>query len=101
MLAAVIFTFKSRACELHDCNLIVKNLLHCSSKTELSCQQITTIMYYEFHNKLSKTGCHRKMSESSDINNISYDMIKVWFWKFKTGNFDIDDKPHSGHPIGS
>ncbi|GBN21963.1 Histone-lysine N-methyltransferase SETMAR [Araneus ventricosus] len=25
--------------------------------------------------------------------------VKVWFWKFKAGNFDIDDEPRSGRPI--
>ncbi|GBM57973.1 hypothetical protein AVEN_72923-1 [Araneus ventricosus] len=39
------------------------------------------------------------MCESLGINTVSYDTIKVWFQKFKDGNFDIEDEPRSGHPI--
>ncbi|GBM35843.1 Histone-lysine N-methyltransferase SETMAR [Araneus ventricosus] len=66
---------------------------------ELSRQQIRTIMYYEFRNKLSATECHQKMCESLGINTVSYDAVKVWFRKFKAGNFDIEDEPRSGRPI--
>ncbi|GBN36479.1 Histone-lysine N-methyltransferase SETMAR [Araneus ventricosus] len=66
---------------------------------ELSRQQIRTIMYYEFHSKLRATECHQKMCESLGINTVSYDTVEVWFWKLKAGNFDIEDEPHSGHPI--
>ncbi|GBM01617.1 hypothetical protein AVEN_60029-1 [Araneus ventricosus] len=65
---------------------------------ELSRQQIRTIMYYEFRNKLSATECHQKLCESLGINTVSYDTIKVWFRKFKARNFDIDE-PRSGRPI--
>ncbi|GBM10320.1 hypothetical protein AVEN_50028-1 [Araneus ventricosus] len=57
------------------------------------------IMYYEFRNKLNATECHQKMCESLGINTVSYDTVKVWFWKFKAGNFDIEDETHSGCPI--
>ncbi|GBM36339.1 Histone-lysine N-methyltransferase SETMAR [Araneus ventricosus] len=66
---------------------------------ELSRQQIKTIVYYEFRNKLSATECHQKMCESLGINTVSYDTIKVWFQKFKARNFDIEDEPRSGRPI--
>ncbi|GBN92204.1 Histone-lysine N-methyltransferase SETMAR [Araneus ventricosus] len=39
------------------------------------------------------------MCESLGINTVSYDTVKVWFQKFKAGNFDIEDKPCSGCPI--
>ncbi|GBN29916.1 hypothetical protein AVEN_253452-1 [Araneus ventricosus] len=67
---------------------------------ELSRQQIGTIMYYEFRNKLSATECHQNMCESLGINTVSYDTVKVWFRKFKPGNFDIENEPRSGRPIG-
>ena len=54
-------------------------------------------MYYEFQNKLSATECHKKMFESLIFNTVSYDAVKVWFQKFKTRNFDIEDEPRSGH----
>ncbi|GBN28954.1 hypothetical protein AVEN_110176-1 [Araneus ventricosus] len=66
---------------------------------ELSRQQIRTIMYYEFHNKLSATEYLQKMCESLGINTVSYDTVKVWFRKFKAGNFDTEDEPRSGCPI--
>ncbi|GBN71226.1 Histone-lysine N-methyltransferase SETMAR [Araneus ventricosus] len=66
---------------------------------ELSRQQIGTIMYYEFRNKLSATKCHQKMCGSLGINTVSNDEVKVWFRKFKAGNFDIEDEPRSGRPI--
>ncbi|GBM88406.1 Mariner Mos1 transposase [Araneus ventricosus] len=66
---------------------------------ELSRQPTRTIMYY-FRNKLSATECHQKMCESLGINTVSYDTVKVWFRKFKAGNFDIEDEPRSGRPIG-
>ncbi|GBM25888.1 Mariner Mos1 transposase [Araneus ventricosus] len=66
---------------------------------ELSRQQSRTIMYYEFRNKLSATECHQKMCESLGINTVSYDTVKVWFWKFMAGNFDIEDEPRSDRPI--
>ncbi|GBM09193.1 Histone-lysine N-methyltransferase SETMAR [Araneus ventricosus] len=56
-------------------------------------------MYYEFRNKLGATECHQKTCESLGINTVSYDTVKVWFRKFKGGNFDIEDEPPSGHPI--
>ncbi|GBM41380.1 Mariner Mos1 transposase [Araneus ventricosus] len=31
------------------------------------------------------------MCESLGINTVSCDTVKVWFWKFKAGNFDIED----------
>ncbi|GBN32872.1 Histone-lysine N-methyltransferase SETMAR [Araneus ventricosus] len=40
-----------------------------------------------------------KICESLGINTASYDTVKVWFRKFKAGNFDIEDEPRSGHPI--
>ncbi|GBN99186.1 hypothetical protein AVEN_262565-1 [Araneus ventricosus] len=55
-------------------------------------------MYYEFRNKLSTTKCHQKC-DSSGINTFSYDTVKVWFRKFKAGNFDINDEQRSGRPI--
>ncbi|KMQ81406.1 histone-lysine n-methyltransferase setmar [Lasius niger] len=39
------------------------------------------------------------MCESLGINTVSYDTVKVWFRKFKAGNFDIEDEPRSGRPI--
>ncbi|GBM04174.1 Mariner Mos1 transposase [Araneus ventricosus] len=66
---------------------------------EQSRQQIRTFMYYEFRNKLSATECHQKMCESLGINTLSYDTVKVWFWKFKAGNFDIEDEPRSDRSI--
>ncbi|GBM80453.1 Histone-lysine N-methyltransferase SETMAR [Araneus ventricosus] len=39
------------------------------------------------------------MCESLGINTVSYDSVKVWFRKFKAGNFDIEDEPRSGRPI--
>ncbi|GBM06917.1 hypothetical protein AVEN_147854-1 [Araneus ventricosus] len=66
---------------------------------ELSRQQIRTIMYYEFRNKLCGTECHQKMCESLGINSASYDTVKVWFLKFKAVNFDIEYEPRSGRPI--
>ena len=56
------------------------------------------IMYYEFQNKLCATECHKKMCESFGFNTVSYDTVKVWFWKFKAGNFNIEDEPCSGRP---
>ncbi|GBM36560.1 Histone-lysine N-methyltransferase SETMAR [Araneus ventricosus] len=66
---------------------------------ELSRQQIRTIMYYEFRYKRSATECHQKMCESLGINTVSYDTVKVWFQKFKAGNFDTEDEPRSCRPI--
>ncbi|GBL89034.1 Histone-lysine N-methyltransferase SETMAR [Araneus ventricosus] len=66
---------------------------------ELSRQQIRTIMYYEFRNKFSAHECHQKMCVCLGINTVSYDPVKVWFRKFKAGNFDIEDIPRSGRPI--
>ncbi|GBN39587.1 hypothetical protein AVEN_138660-1 [Araneus ventricosus] len=56
-------------------------------------------MYYEFRNILSVTKCHQKMCESLGMNTVSYEAVKVWFRKFKAGNFDTDDEPRSGRPI--
>ncbi|GBN21362.1 Histone-lysine N-methyltransferase SETMAR [Araneus ventricosus] len=39
------------------------------------------------------------MCESLGINTVSYDTVKVWFRKFKAGNFDIEDEPRFGRPI--
>ncbi|GBN58105.1 hypothetical protein AVEN_197855-1 [Araneus ventricosus] len=66
---------------------------------ELSRQQIRTIMYYEFRNKLSATECHQKMCESLGVNTVPYDTVKVWFRKFKAGKLDIEDEPCSGRLI--
>ncbi|GBM98915.1 hypothetical protein AVEN_58187-1 [Araneus ventricosus] len=41
----------------------------------------------------------KKMCESLGINIVSYDTVKVWFRKFKPGDFDIEDEPRSGLPI--
>ncbi|GBN35186.1 Histone-lysine N-methyltransferase SETMAR [Araneus ventricosus] len=38
-------------------------------------------------------------NESLGINIVSYDTDKVWFRKFKAGNFDIEDEPRSGRPV--
>ncbi|GFX48438.1 histone-lysine N-methyltransferase SETMAR [Trichonephila clavipes] len=65
----------------------------------LSCQQIRTFMYYEFQNKVIATECHKKMCERLGFNTVPYDTVKVWFRKFKAGNFDIEDEPRSGRPI--
>ena len=84
--------------QLVTCNLFslfVKKVF----KMKLSRQQIRTIMYYEFCNKLSATECHQKMCESLGINTVSYDTVKVWFRKFKAGNFNIENEPRSGRPI--
>ncbi|GBN80024.1 hypothetical protein AVEN_180621-1 [Araneus ventricosus] len=66
---------------------------------QLSRQQIRTIMYYEFRNNRSATECHQKMCGSLGINTVSYDTVKVWFRKFKAGNFHTEDEPRSGRPI--
>ncbi|GBN12198.1 hypothetical protein AVEN_77088-1 [Araneus ventricosus] len=39
------------------------------------------------------------MCESLGISTVSYDTVKVWFLKFKAGNFDIEDEPCSGRHI--
>ncbi|GBL95444.1 hypothetical protein AVEN_154833-1 [Araneus ventricosus] len=39
------------------------------------------------------------MCESLGINTVSYDRVKVWFRKFKAGNFDIEVEPRSFCPI--
>ncbi|GBO23019.1 Histone-lysine N-methyltransferase SETMAR [Araneus ventricosus] len=60
-------------------------------------QQIRTIMCSVTNSvRLNAT---KKMCESIGINTVSYDTVKVWFGKFKAGNFDIDDEPCSGRPI--
>ncbi|GBM09102.1 hypothetical protein AVEN_5286-1 [Araneus ventricosus] len=56
-------------------------------------------MYYEYRNKLSATKCHQKMCERLGVTTVSYDTVKVWFRKFKAGDFDIEDERHSGHRI--
>ncbi|GFQ85189.1 HTH_48 domain-containing protein [Trichonephila clavata] len=66
----------------------------------LSCQQMRTIMYCEFWNKLSATKCHKKVCEGLGFRTISNDAVKVWFRKCKEGNLDIEDEPHSGCPNG-
>ncbi|GFW56798.1 histone-lysine n-methyltransferase setmar [Trichonephila clavipes] len=39
------------------------------------------------------------MCDSLGFNTVSYDTVKVWFRKFKTGNFSIKDEPLSARPI--
>ncbi|GBN26635.1 Histone-lysine N-methyltransferase SETMAR [Araneus ventricosus] len=39
------------------------------------------------------------MCECLGINTVSSDTVKVWFRKFKAGNFDIEDESRSGRPI--
>ena len=34
---------------------------------------------------------HKKMC--ADFNTVSYDTAKLWFWKFKAGNINIEDEP--------
>ncbi|GBO23604.1 Histone-lysine N-methyltransferase SETMAR [Araneus ventricosus] len=65
---------------------------------ELSRQQIRKILYYEFRNKLIATE-FQEMCESLGIDTVSYDTVKVWFRKFRAGNFHIEDEPRSGRPI--
>ncbi|GBN32097.1 Histone-lysine N-methyltransferase SETMAR [Araneus ventricosus] len=40
-----------------------------------------------------------KICENLGINTVSCDTVKVWFWKFKAGNFDIEDEPRFGRPF--
>lgn len=37
----------------------------------------------------------QKMCESLGFKTVSYDTIKVWFQKFKAGNFGIEDEQSS------
>ena len=40
----------------------------------------------------------QKMCESLDFNIVFNNAVKVWFQKFKAGNFDIENGPRSGRP---
>ena len=57
-------------------------------------------MHYEFRNKLNATECHKKkkMCEILGFNTVSSDAVKVWFRKFKAGNFNVEDEPCSSCP---
>lgn len=66
---------------------------------EPSSHQIKTIMYNGIHNKLNVIEFQKKLYEIEGINLVSYDAVKVFFRKFKHGNFDIDDGLLSGSTI--
>lgn len=66
---------------------------------EPSSHQIKMIMCNGIHNKLSVIEFQKKMYQISGINLVSYDAFKVFFRKFKHGNFDIEDGLRSGRTI--
>ena len=40
-----------------------------------------------------------KECKSLGFNIVTYDMVKIWFRKFKSSNFDIEDEPRSDRTI--
>ena len=83
-----------------SCNLFVKTFLSYPKKClkwsyQVNRSERLCIMSSEI---ISEQLNATKMFQSLGFNIVSYDAVKVWFRKFKAGNFDIEDEPRSGRP---
>ncbi|KFM65379.1 Mariner Mos1 transposase, partial [Stegodyphus mimosarum] len=66
------------------------------SEMQLSRYQIKTIIYFPFCYKKLATECHQIMYTALGTDVVSYDAVKVWYRKFKSKDYDIQEAEHSG-----
>ena len=66
----------------------------------LDSKQVRLLLLYEFRKKNSSArDATKNICDAMAPSTVSYDTAKVWFRKFKNGDFDLTDKPRSGRPV--
>lgn len=66
------------------------------SKYEPTKQHLREAMLLYFNQKKSAAECHRLLSETYPEHSISNSVCKKWFARFKSGDFDVEDKERPG-----
>ena len=61
-------------------------------------RHLRELFIYFFSLKKSAAEAHRLLVETYDEAALSERSCREWFQKFKNGEFDIEDKAHSGRP---
>jgi histone-lysine N-methyltransferase SETMAR len=60
--------------------------------------QIRSIIYYEWKQGTNAAQCFRKMCETLGEDIVKQRTVQNWYIKFKSGDFDLEDKERSGRP---
>lgn len=68
------------------------------STFEPSKQHLREVLLFMFNSKKSAAESHRLLLGTYTEHSISIKMCEYWFRRFKSGDFDIEDKERSGQP---
>lgn len=55
-------------------------------------------MLHYFHRGKTAAKANKIIRETYDVNTVSERTCLDWFARFKCGDFDVNDRPHSGWP---
>ena len=67
-------------------------------KFEPTKRNLREAMFFCFHSKKSAAGCHRVLVEVWDNHTPIVKTVENWFRRFKSGDFDLEDKKRPGQP---
>ncbi|VDP00691.1 unnamed protein product [Heligmosomoides polygyrus] len=70
-----------------------------TEKMVLDCKQVRLLLLYEFKKQSSTRVVMDHICGTMGPTTVSYDTAKVWFRKFKNGDFCSEDQPLSGRSI--
>ena len=69
-----------------------------SKKFKPTNEQIRTFILYDCFTKAKAVDSFRQLCRTFGPSTVCYKMVRTWFKKFKSGNYDVDDQPRSGRP---
>lgn len=82
----------------HISVIIIKCLLVKMSQFEPNKRHLREALLFCFHLKKSAAEAHRMIQEAYGEGCVADSMCRGWFRRFKSGDFDVEDKERAGRP---
>ena len=61
-------------------------------------RHLREVIIFFFHSKKTATAAHREHQKVYGNAALSETTCRNWFYRFKDGDFDVDDRPREGRP---